>query len=138
MQAVLTSRLNSAAPEFNPRLGTKLNPAATAFHPALRNCQESTLMHETRVSRYRIGRTGGSGRLGRGSLHPSCATKRKASTAIDMPKNNRDRKISLSVEIRRRIRLEFFSPVLCWVRLSCDHGWIPGWSLKVGQSIKIK
>ena len=37
MQAVLTSRLNAAAAEFNPRLGTRLSAAAAVFDPAFRH-----------------------------------------------------------------------------------------------------
>ena len=101
MRTVLTSRLNPAAPEFyQPRLGTKLNPAATVSYLALRHCHRKHVYgDETRVSKYQNRRTGGSGRRGMGTrLHHSLETKTRGKyTVQDLPKKIRNRENSSTV-----------------------------------------
>ena len=103
MSAVLTYGLNPAAPEFNPGLGTKLNPATAVFYPALRDCHGDHVDgNETRVSRYRIWRLEVAADAGGEGLTLPARPKRKGSIATDVPKKNRNGKKQLARIMRRQ------------------------------------
>ena len=115
MQTVLMPRLNPAASEFHPRLGTTLNPVAAVFYPAFRHCHGIHVDgDEARVSKYQILRTGDSDRRGMGRLHPPRGTNKQGKYRDRRAVEKSEWKKS-SVEVRQSINQSINQSDLCKV-----------------------